>query len=349
MSEESIICITCKKEEKDAKKVIECAQCHKCKHFKCRNVLGNAIRKLKEKTYFCSMECQDFYQRATCSSTPESQVMIELRKVLTEIQGTRSEVHDMKNTITEMERFQNFLSNQLDSLLVEVKSLKVEQAALKSGAFEMKKKHQELSNTVSDLEIEVDRLNRMSLSKNAMLLGMPMKKEESVKQIVEKLSTVIGYELPDGAIASAKRLSLNEAKQRNMEPAPIKIVFTSEQFKEEFFLKKRNHGPVLSTSIDPSLSCPARKLMLRDEMTPRGMELYRQVRELQESLNYKYVWPGRNGVILAKRTDTSKPEFIRSQYELQGLQRIGAKRNLDKSSAPDIQSSPVQEPAAKRR
>lgn len=286
---EDIICISCNKEEKDPKKVIECMQCHKSEHFKCRNIFGAAIRKLRDQDYFCSLECQEFHQRSSRGSSADSQVLNELRTVLREVQGTRAEVQDMKSTIAEVERFQSFLSNQLDTFLAEVKSLKVEQAVLKSGANEMKEKHQELSRTVNELEMEVDRCNRIALSKNAILLGMPTKKDENVKQIVENLSTAIGYELPVGAIVEVKRLSASDPKQRNKDAMPIKIVFSNEQYKEDLFYQKRNHGPLMSSSIDPTLSAPARKLMLRDEMTSSGMDLYRQVREVQESLNFKYV------------------------------------------------------------
>lgn len=86
---------------------------------------------------------------------------------------------------------------------------------------------------MNELEMEVDRCNRIALSKNAILLGMPTKKDENVKQIVENVSTTIGYELPVGAIVEVKRLSASDPKQRNKDAMPIKIVFSNEQYKED--------------------------------------------------------------------------------------------------------------------
>lgn len=349
MSEDIIYCVSCKKEENDPKKVIECAQCHKCEHFKCRNIYGSAIRKLKAKDFFCSLECQDFFQRASQSSSTDPEVLKELRMVLTEVKGTRSEVQDMRNTISEMEKFQNFLADKLDTLLTDVKSLKQDQATLRSDAEQLKKKHHQLCNTVNELELEVDRLNRMSLTRNMIMLGIPMKKDEDVSQIVEQVSAAVGYELPEEAILEAKRLSSIEAKQRNADTAPIKVVFAKEQYKEELIAKKRSFGPLLSKAVDHSLADGTRKIVLRDELTPRGMELYKQVRDLQDSLNFKFVWPGRNGVVLAKRNEHSKIELIRSQSDILGLQRTGTKRNLDNSMNSSMQSSPIPEPSAKRR
>lgn len=347
MSEDVIYCISCEEEEKDPTKVIECVQCHKSEHFKCRKVFGNAIRKLRKKDYFCSLDCQQFYQRGVQNTSSESTVLNELQKVLSEVQGVRSEMHEMKVTIVEMERSQNFLSNQLDSLLGEVKSLKAEQDTMKSEAEHIRKKYHDMRDTVDHLELEVDRLNRASLAKNAILLGVPVKKDEDVQQIVGKVSSAVGYELPNGAILEAKRMFSSESKQRNPESVPIKVVFSNESYKEGLFMKKRSHGPLLLTTVDSAYTGDERKVMLRDEMTSFGMDLYKQVREIQGHLNYKFIWPGRNGVVLAKKAEHSKTEIIRSRADLQGLHRTGTKRNLDISGSRS-QSSPGSEPAPKR-
>lgn len=140
-----------------------------------------------------------------------------------------------------------------------------------------------------------------------------------------------------------------EAKQRNTEAAPIKVVFSNERYKEELFFKKRNYGPLLLTALDPTYTGNVRKVILRDEMTSFGMDLYKQVKEIQGHLNFTFVWPGRNGVVLAKKTEHSKPEVIRSRSDIQRLHRTGTKRNLDTSAgSKDSLSSPGSEPAPKR-
>lgn len=169
-----------------------------------------------------------------------------------------------------------------------------------------------------------------------------------MKQIVENVSSAVGHALPEGAVLEAKRLFSSESKQRNTESVPIKVVFSCERYKEDLFIKKRNHGTLLLTAFDPTYSGNVRKVILRDEMTSFGMDLYKQVREIQGHLNYKFVWPGRNGVVLAKKAENSKTEIIRSRTDIQGLHRSGTKRNLDTSGRSISQSSPGSEPAPKR-
>lgn len=237
-SEEVIICVKCHLEEKDSRKVIECAYCHKCEHFKCKNVIGNAIRKLREQLYFCSKECSSIHLQSTRNSEMESQVLKELHNVLSEVRGTRSELQAVKSTVGDIEKFQSFLSEQLDSLLGEVKSLKEEQAELKKDVNTLRGKQQTTSEAVDQLELEVDRLNRATISKNAIILGIPMKGNEAVQQIVHNIAVTVGCHLPDDAIVEAKRL-INKDPKNDVKQPPIKVSFSEERFEEEFFSKKK--------------------------------------------------------------------------------------------------------------
>lgn len=55
---------------------------------------------------------------------------------------------------------------------------------------------------------------------------------------------------------------------------------------------------------------------LRDELTPLSLELLKELRGSQEQLNIKYVWAGREGVILAKKDENSKPVLVKNRGDL---------------------------------
>ena len=60
-------------------------------------------------------------------------------------------------------------------------------------------------------------------------------------------------------------------------------------------------------------------LNIRDELSPLSLELLKEMRESQELLKTKYVWPGRGGVVLVKKGDGAKLETIRNRDELGSL------------------------------
>lgn len=347
MSEEAIICVTCNKEEKDPKKVIECSYCHKCDHFKCKNIIGNAIRKLRELTYFCSLECQEFYQRTTRNLVAENQVLNELHTVLAEVRETRSDMKAVKSTIDDMEKFQNFLSGQLDTLLAEMKTMKLEHSTLKANVEVIEKKYHSVCNTVDSLEMEVDRINRASISKNTIILGIPAKSNEVPEQIVHKIAASVGLQLPAGAVLEAKRLISKETARFDNKTHPIKITFSEVRHKEELFSKKQKHGLLLSSAVDPTYTGTVSKVILRDELTPYGMRLLKKVREIQDLVELKFVWPGRNGVILTNKNENSKIEAIRCHTDAEQLERMNLTRQLSSSSpntSADLEPNPKRRP-----
>ncbi|XP_055614736.1 uncharacterized protein LOC129761058 [Uranotaenia lowii] len=333
MSEvESVLCAICSKPEKDPSKVIECLYCYKSEHFKCRNLAGEAIRKLRKQPFYCSLECRNLHAATSKSNDEESRVLKELRTVLTEIRETKSELTEVRNTVKEIEKSQDFVSTKLDGILSEIQELKVNQNKMKKDVFTLQSDQRKIEETVSNLELEVDRINRLALSTNAVILGVPFKANENLNQLVGLIASAVGYDLPPNAITDCKRLiSKEDTDNGKNKTIPIRVVFASEKLKEELFEKKKAHGQLLLSAIGYE-STIARKIILRDDLTSYGINLLKTAREKQAEVDFKYIWPGRNGVILAKKSDGSKIEVVRCQNDLSKLERSTNRRQLDISS-----------------
>lgn len=330
MSKNVSTCVICRREEKDLRKLLECGYCQKVEHVTCKNIVGSAVRKLRCQTYYCSEDCKAQHLRSPKPAEMESQVLKEVRMVLSEVKGTRAEMQAemlaVRTTIGELEKFHNFLSEKLDCLMDDMKLVRREQSELKTKYEGLQSDQRATSSTVEQLELEVDRLKRRDLSKNVVIVGVPMVKNESTVQIVKKISVVIGYDLPDDAVLDAKRILSKVQSQNGMKSAPIKVVFSNETHKEELLLKKKSHGPLLLSTIDATFGDG--KIVLRDELTSYGMNLLKEVREVQKQFDLKYVWPGRNGAVLVKKGDNSKIDVIRCLSDVDLLQRRNLKRQL---------------------
>lgn len=107
---------------------------------------------------------------------------------------------------------------------------------------------------------------------------------------------------------------------------------------------------MLSSAIDPSFKTSASKIILRDELTAYGLKLFKEVRDVQDHLDIKFVWPGRNGVILTRKEEGLKIEMVRSRKDMEKLRNISMKRKLNNSgSSQTSSSSPNFEPSSKRQ
>lgn len=195
---------------------------------------------------------------------------------------------------------------------------------------EVRSRYRELNEVVVGLEAEVDRFKRAELSRNAIILGVPVTNNENISAVIVRIAEVMDYPLT-GKIVEVRRLG--EAKKDGRSP-PIRVVFDSENVKEELFAKKKNYGQLDISSLGATYATMLGRITLRDEMTSYGMEMLRNVRDMQGQLKAKFVWPGRNGVILVKRTETSKVEYIRNRQDIKNLGSTSSKRDRDGSSSP---------------
>ncbi|XP_055604898.1 uncharacterized protein LOC129753124 [Uranotaenia lowii] len=114
--------------------------------------------------------------------------------------------------------------------------------------------------------------------------------------------------------------------------APILAVFKSETRKEEFFEKKRALGVLKASEVGDLFKRSSQTISIRDEMTSYGKSLLKEARKVQEELNFKYVWPGRDGKILIKRSDGSRIEKVSSKLDLQSVIESKNKRTLNFSN-----------------
>lgn len=193
---DAVYCFICCTSEDKLSRVIECVSCGRSVHFKCKKMFGNAVTKARKKAFLCSVECTDMYMRVNRQHecTADSEVMNELRKITNAVIKVQAEGEQTRNSLEkaasrikdliasnkQIEASQSFLSEKFEGLRVsldmfktDVNDLKTENATIKSELAQMQHKHQELEIVVGKLEADMDRANRESLSKNAVLLGLP--------------------------------------------------------------------------------------------------------------------------------------------------------------------------------
>lgn len=325
METECDVCVECSKPEKDASKLLTCMYCFSVAHYKCRNIPGNAVRRIKETMYFCSHNCSSIYQRIVEMQNNKSSIVESLAAELKgavanavshEMQNFRFEV---KQITTAIEKSQDFLSSKFDSIVHEFQELKMQNENLKQEIDTLKQKQYALSKLVYNLEHQVDKTNREKIDKNAVVLGVPFVHDENTHEIVQKIFTCYGVTSSTDSIISATRLNAKNKPKNSL--VPIRITFKDEDAKETVFSKKREYGKLLSSSIDPKYTINGKPTIvtMRDELTPLSLELLTEMRRYQEMLQLKYVWSSRGGNVLVKKNENSKPEIIRNRDDLAEL------------------------------
>lgn len=367
--EDDYVCSICEKSENDQSRMIECLYCNKSCHFRCKRIYGNAISKARKKPFFCSVECIDMHSRASQPKpNNDVDVITELRSLNQSIQEikqeslrsraafeeTRMQMSSSMATLMEtnknIEESQAFLANQFDTLQAgfnmfkeELSGLKRDNSKLWKEVQECQNRNQQLVATVNDLELDLDKVNRLLLAKNAVILGVPALENENTKELVRIVMSTVGVPLEADGIADARRI---HSRNLRGNAAPIIVRFVDENFKESFFEKKRAYGVLMASAVCEAFNGSMNRITVRDEVTSFGKDLLQKTKEMQESLGAKYVWMGRDGKVLVKRHDGGKVEQISSLKDLETISKSSQKRTLN-SSRNSSTPSP-QGPAAKR-
>lgn len=320
MNDENV-CNVCQRKELDTNKLLTCLYCFSCAHFKCKKIIGNACRRVRDNPYFCTPDCVSIYQRIIEMSNSKqalnTTLMNELKltienAVSTEMLKVKSEVEQITTAI---ETSQEFLSAKFDAISIDFNKLKQENEELKLEISILERSQSALTEMVYKLEQSADKTSRAINENNAIFMGVPTTQNENTTQLIVKTIQCLGVKLQSASILSATRLN---ARKNNNAIIPIKVVFQHLADKEALFEKKKRRGKLLSTEIDSSLLWNGRPttVSIRDELSPLSSELFRELRDSQELLNIKYIWPGRHGVILIRKNDGDRPEIVKNREDL---------------------------------
>lgn len=348
MSDGASICAVCKIAEPDATKVVTCIYCYKSEHTSCKGVYGPSAATLRTKPYFCSVQCCEIHHRCQ-NPTPFSGVDDKLMsEILTEVRKTNTELHDVQSTMGDLKRFNNHVASQIEVLVTEIKSVKRDYAKVKRDVGHLQSDQKQTDETISELQMELDRVNRAALTKNAVILGVPATQSEDTKQLVHQIAAAVSCQLPQDAIVTATRLTSKDPSQRSSKSVPIRVVFAEEHQKEDLLTKKKNHGLLLTSTVRAGSVSGNNRIIIRDEMTSFGMKLLKEVKTLQEYADIQYVWPGRDGVILTKKSSDSKVEKVRSLLDVRKLQQSKRSREDSLLHSTGLSMSISSEPDPKR-
>lgn len=340
-TEDTIVCSICKKQELDAAKVIECSVCFNSMHFRCKRIFGTGIARTRQQsTFVCSPSCAEIYGR-TNESPGFDKLIAELNE------SVRASIkQEMEIVNAKIDASQQSMMKELHSITNRFAELKAENDNLKRTVASLTEKYDSLVDSMVTLEVEVDRASRVASEKNAVILGLPMNENEDTMEVFREVCSSVSCDLPENSVISAKRMVSKDGKGGN---PPIKIVFSDTVSKERFFSSKKQHGRLLTSAVNGMrVNGKPGSVIVRDELSLLGLSMLREVRGMQDSLEIKYVWPGRGGVILVKRSDNAKVQTIRNRRDIERLGQQFSKRSLSESSPGNLNRSAVNEPLSKR-
>lgn len=329
--ESDIICYVCEKSEVNSLLTIECANCSKCAHFRCKKLFGKAVAKARKKPYLCSVECAKIH---ACKDEKSPALISEIRllgQAISESQKeavmvrkalelTRMQLDTLVKTSKGIEDSQQFLSNQFDDLRAkfiefreEIDVMKEENNKAREEFRDLHQKYHALLSSVDSMESKLRSVSQAAVANKVVILGLPLTDDEDLKAVVCDVGTAVGIELSPSVIENVQRIF---SKRNQNSSVPILVSFSNHATKEKLFECKRRYGALLASTVSRKFEGSADRVIIRDEMTIEARNLFWEAKNMQAALNMKYIWPGRDGKVLLRRCDGGKVHEVGSKLQL---------------------------------
>lgn len=176
---------------------------------------------------------------------------------------------------------------------------------------EMKKSADEipaLRAEVTRLSQELQDRDQWARANNVEIRGVPLKKNENLFDIVEKIGHLCNFSYRKEAINYIARIP---TRLTNTEK-PILVAFNSRYLKEEFVSMARNCKELSLSNLGFTTSG---KIYVNDHLTPFNKTLLSKAKALAKEKNFRYIWV-KHCKIMARKSDTSPIFQIKTEKDL---------------------------------
>ncbi len=225
-------------------------------------------------------------------------------------------LESMEGKLAEIEKAQQFQSDQYDSFRVQVGNV------LRVNT-ELKNENEQLLRRIRDLEKRdkqrvkaIDDLEQYGRREMIEIAGFPRSDDENCENLVLQLADKVGVELDTHGIEACHRIS-------SKAEAPIIVKLSSRKKREQFMWKTTKEKARKLKTTDFGFTVAAgsqsKKIFINESLTQRNKNLLRLAKIKKTELDYKYVW-SRNGVIYMRKEDSSPPIKVNYTSDLNKLE-----------------------------
>lgn len=310
-------CATCNADFNDG---VQCTSCKRHLDFGCANITEGGWRKLgaERRSAWKCPKCRMTSPLPTPTlsplPTPEpaslEAILNEIRELKVQLAGLPSLSADVKfirEELKELKTSCEFNGQRLDDLSVKLSDVDTRVLGL-----------ERLQESVCGLQSEIDMLkselsanDQRSRLNNIEIKGIPLKKDENLFNILDKISQKVNYAFPKTQINYISRIPLFNTKDKS-----IVVSFLNRYIKEDFVAAARSLKTL--SAHDLGFSGQMNRVFVNDHLSPDSKKLLNKTRTMAKEKEYKYVWV-KHGKIHVRRQEGSVVLVISKEKDLNRL------------------------------
>lgn len=289
-----------------------CSCCNKDFGFCCAGISEQGYRKLgndRRTTWKC-LTCKRDGSPCPPKQIDLATIMDELREIKQNVlclPGLVNDVSTLKTELAEVKESCNFSSDRLDtcfSRLIEVEKKLPELEAVQDRI-------QQLGGELSSLRKELGRNDQALRVSNVEIRGVPLRKDENLFSIVDRIGVVVGYRVDKAYINYIARVPIFDSKEKS-----IVVGFTNRYIKEDFIASARKKKSFPAGEI--GFQGTPQMVYVNDHLTPENKKLLTLTKTTLKAKGYIHIWV-KYCKIHARKDDNSKVHIINSERDLNKL------------------------------
>jgi len=300
------LCGKCKLKVPDDQIQIICQGCNNIYHVQCTTIKAATwkAKGKKDKEAWRCRACRGEEKQRSESESEEVSDDLSIKEMFLEIRRdvkilTKNQ-EDVKATMAEQ-------SGLIKALTSELQAVKKDLAV----------KNREISSLKQEL---VD-MQQYSRNRNLEIHNLPEKPDENLKEVVGKISEVLGVHIESGDIDVVHRIPSRNTRR----PKPVIVQFVNRTVRNLVLDNKKNIVQV--KDIYRSHSNGKDRILVYENLCPYYRSLLRHVREWGSQHDFKYVW-FRNGAVLVKKSEKYKKVYVvKSVHDLEKI-KIGHSKDV---------------------
>lgn len=307
------ICGVCKNSSNDESDVKCSGTCGFVFHADC---IKDEIEAKKTRSSFKCKECRSNSSQSSAKSVPSSSTTLTKDCLIEVMEGFKkevfSEINSFRTEINGLSESVQFVSNKIDDSNKLMQQLMTEFAQLKKDNEYLKSENYYLNNEVLELRDRMRNIEQYSRVNNIEVSGLPVTKDESVRDLLKDVGTAIGVEVQEGDISVAHRVP---SYKKERVPAMI-VQFTSRSKKEEWISKFRQKKTLTAKDVNKQFT--AQRVYIHDHLSPENKKILFTLKAKCKDIGYAYAWC-RDGKFFTRKADGDPVKRINCYEDIEKL------------------------------
>lgn len=280
-----------------------CSECDSKLHFECAEILESTWNRMgnnRRTTWKCKVCLKGNISKKAVTQLHE-EFLVKMQETIKD----QFSIHEknFNNQIADFQKAIDFVSQKIDDFDGKMSEFTTKLKHVVKEHDELRSENTKLKNDLFKCQLQLENLEVYNRNKNLQIEGVPELPNETMPEIITKLSQAVGENVSfEVDIQAAHRIPTNHPRG----PKPIILQFSNRQ-KRDSVLKKCKQAKIKADVF--ARGVPNTNVYVNEHLTPYYKNILFHAKKLRDK-GYKYVWVSEGKIYVRKSENEGKVRIV---------------------------------------